>query len=134
MSSNPLHLVEDRLLTPAHMYTVQYCIMYILPLRNNSELDDTPSIAGEWLPMCAKLAAKAMVFLRTAQDLNVDSFSLRNAPYEDSARICKRLWSPGIDSGESIPPAYVAWRAGATNRIIVPDRQAGNRFLGSLKD
>ncbi len=23
-------------------------------------------------------------------------------------RICKRLWSPGIDSKESIPPAYVA--------------------------
>jgi hypothetical protein len=28
------------------------------------------------------------------------------------ARICKRLWSPGIDSEESIPPAYVAGRAG----------------------
>jgi hypothetical protein len=27
------------------------------------------------------------------------------------ARICKRLWSPGIDSEDSIPPAYVAWRA-----------------------
>jgi hypothetical protein len=24
------------------------------------------------------------------------------------ARICTRLWSPGIDSKESIPPAYVA--------------------------
>jgi hypothetical protein len=32
----------------------------------------------------------------------------------------------GIDSVESILPAYVAWRAGTTNR-------AGNRFLGSLK-
>jgi hypothetical protein len=30
------------------------------------------------------------------------------------ARICKRLWSPGIDFEESVP-------------------QAGNRFLGSLK-
>ncbi len=27
-------------------------------------------------------------------------------------RIFKRLWSPGIDSKEWIPPAYVAWRAG----------------------
>ncbi len=27
-------------------------------------------------------------------------------------RICKRLWSPGIDSEESMPLAYVAWRAG----------------------
>ncbi len=34
---------------------------------------------------------------------------------------------------ESIPPAYVAWRAGTTNRVVVPARQAGNRFLGSLK-
>ncbi len=28
------------------------------------------------------------------------------------ARIFKRLWSPGIGSKASIPPAYVAWRAG----------------------
>ncbi len=34
-------------------------------------------------------------------------------------RICKRLRSPGINSKEAIPPAYVAWRAGTTNRIIV---------------
>ncbi len=31
------------------------------------------------------------------------------------------LW---IDSKKSIPPAYVAWRAGTTDRIIVPARQA----------
>jgi hypothetical protein len=30
-------------------------------------------------------------------------------------------------------PAYVAWRAGMSNSIVVPARQAGNRFLGSLK-
>ncbi len=34
---------------------------------------------------------------------------------------------------ELIPPAYVAWQAGTSNRFVVPDRQAGNRFLGSLK-
>jgi hypothetical protein len=28
------------------------------------------------------------------------------------ARICKSLRRPGIDSENSIPPAYVAWRAG----------------------
>ncbi len=40
----------------------------------------------------------------------------------------------GIDSEESIPSAYVAWRAGTTNRVAVPPaRKAGNRFLGSLK-
>ncbi len=47
------------------------------------------------------------------------------------------LRSPGIDSSESIPesipPVYVAWRAGRANRVVVPARQAVNRFLGSLK-
>jgi hypothetical protein len=49
------------------------------------------------------------------------------------ARICKRLRSPGIDSEESISSTYVAWRAGTKNRVVVPARQAGNRFLVSLK-
>jgi hypothetical protein len=41
--------------------------------------------------------------------------------------------SPGVDSKEWIPPAYVAWRTGLSNRVVVPARQAGNRFLGFLK-
>ncbi len=45
----------------------------------------------------------------------------------------QRLRSPEIDSEESIPPAYVAWRAGTTNKVVVRVRQIGNRFLGSLK-
>jgi hypothetical protein len=49
------------------------------------------------------------------------------------AGICKRLRRPGIDSEDSIPPAYVAWRASTTNRVVVPARRAGNRFLCSLK-
>ena len=49
------------------------------------------------------------------------------------ARVCKQLKSPGIDSEEWIPPAYVARRPGTTNRVVVLARQAGNRFLGSLK-
>jgi hypothetical protein len=50
------------------------------------------------------------------------------------ARICKRLQSPGINSEESILPAYVAWRPIIQNRVVVPARlQPGNRFLGSLK-
>jgi hypothetical protein len=48
---------------------------------------------------------------------------------ETRARICKHLRSAGIDSKESIPPAYVAWWAGTTNRVV----KAGNRYLGSLK-
>ncbi len=36
-----------------------------------------------------------------------------------SGRIFNRLWSPGIDSKEWIPPAYVAWRAGAKTLFIL---------------
>jgi hypothetical protein len=32
-----------------------------------------------------------------------------------------------------MPLAYVAWRAGTTYWVVVPVRQAGNRFLGSSK-
>ncbi len=35
------------------------------------------------------------------------------------ARIFKRLWSPGIDSKASIPPAYVAWRAGTITLFLL---------------
>ncbi len=34
---------------------------------------------------------------------------------------------------ESIPLAYVIWQASTTNRVVFPARQAGNRFLGTLK-
>ncbi len=47
-------------------------------------------------------------------------------PLKSRARNCKRLKIPGIDSKESIPPAYVAW-------LVVQARQAGNRLLGFLK-
>jgi hypothetical protein len=40
-------------------------------------------------------------------------------------------------SRDTVPLNYdtacVAWRAGTTNRVVVAARQAGNRFLGSLK-
>jgi hypothetical protein len=52
---------------------------------------------------------------------------------ETWARICKCLWSPGIDSKESISPAYVACRASRTNRVVIQARHAGNRFLVSEK-
>ncbi len=62
----------------------------------------------------------------------------KGLPYRPArARIWKGLRSPGIDFEESIPesipPTYVAWRAGTINRVAVPARQTGNRFLGSLK-
>ncbi len=65
--------------------------------------------------------------------LMISAFVYDSQRREYRARICKRLWNPGIDSEKSIPPAYVAWRAGTTNRVFVPVRQTGNRFLGSLK-
>ncbi len=37
---------------------------------------------------------------------------------------CKLLRSPRINSEESIPPAYVTWQAGTTNRVIILGRQA----------
>jgi hypothetical protein len=49
------------------------------------------------------------------------------------ARISKHLRRPGINSEDSIPPAYVAWRASTTNRVVVQARQVVNRFLGSFK-
>ncbi len=39
--------------------------------------------------------------------------------WEGWARIFKRLWSPGIDSKEWIPPAYVAWRAGMITLFLL---------------
>jgi hypothetical protein len=53
---------------------------------------------------------------------------------EPRARIYKRLRSPGIDSKESVPPAYAAWRTGTTNSVIIPGPPGyiiwRNRFLG----
>ncbi len=44
---------------------------------------------------------------------------------EARARICKLLRSPEMDYKESNPPsAYVAWRDGTTNKVIIPTRQA----------
>ncbi len=38
---------------------------------------------------------------------------------EPWARIFKRVWGPGIDSKEWIPPAYVAWRAGTITLFLL---------------
>jgi hypothetical protein len=35
------------------------------------------------------------------------------------AGIFKPLWSPGIDAKASIPPAYVAWRAGTITLFLL---------------
>jgi hypothetical protein len=38
---------------------------------------------------------------------------------ENAARIFKLLRSPGTDSKESIPPAYVAWQADTTTLFLL---------------
>jgi hypothetical protein len=42
------------------------------------------------------------------------------------ARYFTLLRSPGIDSKESIPPAYVAWRAGTADNPFLPRFLAPN--------
>ncbi len=44
-----------------------------------------------------------------------------------------KVYGALIDSEESIPPAYVAYRAGTTDRVVVPARQAGRSIPGLLK-
>jgi hypothetical protein len=47
---------------------------------------------------------------------------------------CKRLRSPGIGSKESIPPAYVAWRAGMfTIGLSYPPARLGIDSWAPLK-
>jgi hypothetical protein len=48
------------------------------------------------------------------------------AHMQNRARICKQLWSSGIDSEKSIPLAHVVWRAGTKNRVVVLARQTEN--------
>jgi hypothetical protein len=38
---------------------------------------------------------------------------------QEQSRIFKRSWSPGIDSKEWIPPAYVAWRASTITLFLL---------------
>ncbi len=51
---------------------------------------------------------------------------------EARAVICKRLTRPGIDSEDSIPPAYVAWLAGTTNRVVVHAGPSGWESIPGL--
>ncbi len=77
------------------------------------------------------------MYIQHALVIYYDDVTVYSPPRKFTSRpragICKRLRNPGIDSETSIPPVYVAWRPGTTSRFAVPSRQAGNRFLGSLK-
>ncbi len=79
--------------------------------------------------------SRARIFkhLRSSRIDSKESILPAYVAWRARARICKRLRSSGINSKESTLPADVAWRASTSNRVVVPARQAGNRFLGSLK-
>jgi hypothetical protein len=57
------------------------------------------------------------------------AFLLRGSFDETQNPNCKRLKSLGIDSA-----SLLAWRAGTSDRVVVPAGQAGNRFLGHSKN
>ncbi len=46
-------------------------------------------------------------------------------------RIFKRLWSPGVDSREWIPPAYVAWRPGTITLFLLSSYSPHRLFKNS---
>jgi hypothetical protein len=60
------------------------------------------------------------------QNPNFETFQKPENRFQGTGtRIFKRLWSPGIDSQELIPPAYLAWRPGTTTPITT-------RFLAPI--
>ncbi len=83
-----------------------------------------------WLVAGRNMCGCGSLWYRTVQ---WDRLWYRTGCVVSRARICKRLRSPGIDSEESIPPTYVTWRAGATNRVCAPVRQAKESIPGLLK-
>ncbi len=89
------------------------------------------SVAWYFLPVIVILARKR-IFKRLWSP-GIDSKEWIPPSYVACARICRRLRRPGIDSEESVPPAYLAWRAGTTSKVVVPAYHAGNRFLGSFR-
>jgi hypothetical protein len=44
---------------------------------------------------------------------------IRDLKCVNRARIFKSLWNQGIDTKGSIPPAYVAWRAGTITLCLL---------------
>jgi hypothetical protein len=64
---------------------------------------------------------KVQIFIQNPElcPINFHTFGEGRRTYESWAWTFKLLWSPGIDSKVSIPPAYVAWRAGTITLILL---------------
>jgi hypothetical protein len=73
------------------------------------------------IALCSQIESVVSSLHRTYSLKYTPSVLLKCIIYR--ARICKRLWNPEIDSEESIQLAYVAWRTGTTNRVVVPARR-----------
>jgi hypothetical protein len=58
-------------------------------------------------------------YLEMAREMKMDRELERGGDGDIRVRIFKLLRTPGIDSKESIPPAYVAWRAGTITLFIL---------------
>jgi hypothetical protein len=65
--------------------------------------------------------------------LNIAAFTNGRRMKYSSLKVSEAVFVNVYGAKESIPLAYVARRANTTNRVFVPARQAGNRFLGTFK-
>jgi hypothetical protein len=66
-----------------------------------------------------QLYALLQYMLKRENDKMAAAGGVRTPTVRACARIFKRLWSPGIDSKASIPPAYVSWRAGTITLFLL---------------
>jgi hypothetical protein len=121
-------LIISNVATQPHSAPIQnkYSILSS-PGAHSHEVNLHTALKSDWDQWGIKKWFWALVFYKNRRA--VLSIALARA------RICKCLWSPGINSEESIPPAYVAWA-----RICKPFKEPRNRFrripqnrfLGSL--
>jgi hypothetical protein len=105
----------------------------------NSFQESTPSLPADLQlinadPVYPGSAAILNTTLQLGPGYNRVNFSLSCTGKKISRRLCtESVFVHVFGAQESIPPACVTWRTSTTNRVVVPAREAGNRFLGSLK-
>ncbi len=85
---------------------------------------------------CFDLAAASLLQPHQRSQTLHQPFILRRQPQRNLFQTGGQNWARIVNvygAQESIPLAYVAMRACTSNGVVVPARQAGNRFLGSFK-
>jgi hypothetical protein len=89
-------------------------------LWDELDLEAAENSAGTWQTFDLENRMKNSQAINDGGYLPSSSnFSLVFFIVNNWARIFKLLRSPGIDSKESIPPAYIAWRAGAITLFLL---------------